>query len=531
MFDKVFCFVQDKTEQLKPYAETAVKNVRPAFAGAVLIFFFSFGLVHAQDASGSISVTRTGDRFTCSIQKAPFASVIDTLFRKGGREYALLSKPNITLENMTYSDKEFDALLAIILSQCSCDYTLSGGVYYIYEIQKKDAVKQLKETRIIRLEYISLDSLTAMLPNDLNATSFMRQDKAGNSVILTGSPSEINPIEEFIRKIDVADGRMQNRSVRLKYIRSDELMRNLPPSVTKTNVTETNQSEIVFFTGTERQYDDFMKELALIDQPKRQIKYQLLVIQRQKTEGNNWGTSLSTGSTSDESGYTWTGMLSNIFNINFDIIAQFGLQFAGSLNAELSEGRSRVLADTTLNGLSGEQVTFSNTNTYRYRDIIVDSKGDLYTSTTREIMSGLTLSINGWASGDGMVTVKVEAQVSKQGSSDSSSGKSTTDTAAPPSTSEKRVSTNVRTKSGEPVVIGGLFQQEEDVSEKKVPVLGAIPFLGNLFKSRQVSMVESEFIIYLIPFVEQSPGSVTGEAENLERLRKKYAEEDRNAEA
>ena len=354
MFDKVFCFVQDKTEQLKPYTETAVKNVRPAFAGAVIIFLFSFGLVHAQDG-GSITVTRTGDSFTCSIQKASFASVIDTLFRKGGREYALLSKPNITLENMTYSDKEFDALLAIILSQCSCDYTLSGGVYYIYEIQKKDVVKQLKETRGIRLEYISMDSLASMLPNDLNATSFMRQDKAGNSVILTGSPSEINPIVDFIKKIDVADGRMQNRSVRLKYIRSDELMRNLPPSVTKTNVTETNQSEIVFFTGTERQYEDFMKELALIDQPKRQIKYQLLVIQRQKTEGNNWGTSLSTGSTSDESGYTWTGMLSNIFNINFDIIAQFGLQFAGSLNAELSEGRSRVLADTTLNGLSGER--------------------------------------------------------------------------------------------------------------------------------------------------------------------------------
>lgn len=530
MFDKVFSFVQDKTEQLKPYTETSVKNVRPAIAGAVIIFFFSFGLVHAQDASGSISVTRTGDRFTCSIQKASFSSVIDTLFRKGGREYALLSKPNITLENITYSDREFDALLSLILMQCSCDYTLSGNVYYIYEVQKKDAMKGLKETRIIRLVNISLDALVSLIPTELNSSAFMKQDKAGNAVILTGSPAEINPIEAFIRQVDVPEAGGRNRSVRLKYIRSDELMKNLPPSVTRSNITETNQSEIVFFTGTERQYNDFMQELELIDQPKRQIKYQLLVIQRQKTEGNNWGTSLSTGSTSDESGYSWTGMLSNIFNINFDIIAQFGLQFAGSLNAELSEGRSRVLADTTLNGLSGEQVNFSNTNTYRYRDIIVDSKGDLYTSTTREIMSGLTLSINGWASGDGMVTVKVEAQVSKQGSSDSSSGKSTTDTAAPPSTSEKRVSTNVRTKSGEPVVIGGLFQQEEDVSEKKVPVLGAIPFLGNLFKSRQVSMVESEFIIYLIPFVEQSPGSVTGEAENLERLRKKYAEEDRNAE-
>ncbi|MBQ2080514.1 MAG: hypothetical protein II461_01960 [Treponema sp.] len=103
-----------------------------------------------------------------------------------------------------------------------------------------------------------------------------------------------------------------------------------------------------------------------MDQPRQQIKYQLLVIQRQKTEGLNWGTSLSAGSTDKESGYSWTGMISNIFNINFDIISQFGVQFAGSLNAELSEGKSRVLADTTLNGLSGEQVNFSNTNTYRY---------------------------------------------------------------------------------------------------------------------------------------------------------------------
>ena len=67
-----------------------------------------------------------------------------------------------------------------------------------------------------------------------------------------------------------------------------------------------------------------------------------------------------------------------------------------------------------------------------------------------QIASGLTLNINGWASGDDMVTVKVDAQVSKQGSVDSSS----TDISNPPSTSEKKVSTSVRTKNGEPVIIG-----------------------------------------------------------------------------
>ena len=211
-------------------------------------------------------------------------------------------------------------------------------------------------------------------------------------------------------------------------------------------------------------------------------------------------------------------------SINFDIISKFGVQFAGSLNAELSEGKSRVLADTTLNGISGESLSFSNTNTTRYRDIIVDTKGDLYTSTTREISSGLTLSINGWAGGDGMVTVKVDAQVSKQGSSESSSGSNAAD-AMPPSTTEKKVSTNVRTKSGEPVVIGGLFQTEEEISEKRVPLLGKIPLLGWLFKKKVVSAVETEFVIYLVPSVENMAERETlSEKENLLRLKRKYGE-------
>lgn len=524
-------------------------------------------------------------RFSCSIQKASFSNVIETLFKKGGREYSLLSKPAITLESMAYTDKDFDGLLSLILDQCNCDFSIDGGVYYIYEIQKKDVIKKFKETRIIKVKNISVEVLVSVFPSELNAQSFVKQDRNSNSLILTGSPSEINPIEEFIVKIDVPlddrnyrsfyfenanardavslipkelllsdiimlpagngfvtqvtkesgarlsefiavlDSKRRNRAVRLKYIKSDELIKSLPEAAGKESVTETAEPTLVFFNGTEKQFEDFSKSLDEIDLPKQQIKYQLLVIQRQKTSGLNRGASLTIGNTAEDSGYSWGGTISIIFNINFDIISKFGAQFAGSLNAELSEGKSRVLADTTLNGISGESLSFSNTNTTRYRDIIVDTKGDLYTSTTREISSGLTLSINGWVSGDGMVTVKVDAQVSKQGSSDSSASNSNeSDTTPPPSTSEKKVSTNVRTKSGEPVVIGGLFQQEEEISEKQVPGLGKIPLLGWLFKKNVVSTVETEFVIYLVPFVEKSDARDPGEAAGLERLKKKYGE-------
>ena len=528
------------------------------------------------------TLSEAGGKFSCSIQKASFSNVIETLFKKGRKEFSLLSKPNASLENLAYQDKSFDELLCLILNQCSFDFSVNDEVYYIYEIQKKDIIKKFKETRIIKVNNMSIEALVNLFPNELNAQGFIKQDRNSNSLILTGSSSEINPIEQFIRKTDVPlddrnyrcfylenidakeavslipktmllsdiimlpsgngfvtqvteesgkkiaefisiiDSKKESRAVRLRYIKSDELIKSLPPSACKDFVTQTSEPALIFFSGTQKQYEEFSNNLKEIDRPHQQIKYQLLVIQRQKTTGLNTGSSLDIARSTEVSGYSWNGSVSNIFNISFDIISKFGVQFAGSLNAELSEGKSRVLADTTINGISGESLSFSNTNTSRYRDIIVDTKGDLYTSTTREISSGLTVSINGWVSGDEMVTVKVDAQVSKQGSSDSSSSGKESDTMPPPSTSEKKVSTNVRTKSGEAVVIGGLFQQEEEVSEKRVPFLGKIPLIGFLFKKKVVSVAETEFVIYLVPFVEKAESEVLGEGENLERLKKKY---------
>ena len=142
-------------------------------------------------------------KFSCNIQKASFVNVMETLFKKGSKEYSLLSRPNVTLENMTYTDKSFEELLSLILNQCNCDFSITENIYYIYEIQKKDVIKKYKETRIIKVKNISIETLITLLPNELNAQGFIKQDKSSNSLILAGSMSEINPIEEFIKQIDV----------------------------------------------------------------------------------------------------------------------------------------------------------------------------------------------------------------------------------------------------------------------------------------------------------------------------------------
>lgn len=61
--------------------------------------------------------------------------------------------------------------------------------------------------------------------------------------------------------------------------------------------------------------------------------------------------------------------------------------------------------------------------------------------------------------------------------------------------------TIVRAKSGEVVVIGGLMQSVTSQVESQTPVLGDIPFLGNLFKSAQDRQIKKELIILLKPTV------------------------------
>jgi type IV pilus assembly protein PilQ len=63
----------------------------------------------------------------------------------------------------------------------------------------------------------------------------------------------------------------------------------------------------------------------------------------------------------------------------------------------------------------------------------------------------------------------------------------------------KRVKTNVRVKSGETVVLGGIFEQETASTTNKVPLLGEIPLLGWLFKTNNKEEAKTELIIFLTP--------------------------------
>jgi type IV pilus assembly protein PilQ len=65
----------------------------------------------------------------------------------------------------------------------------------------------------------------------------------------------------------------------------------------------------------------------------------------------------------------------------------------------------------------------------------------------------------------------------------------------------KHVKTQVLVENGGTVVIGGIFEQNDRSDVTKVPFLGDLPYVGNLFKTTNLTSTKTELLIFLTPKV------------------------------
>jgi len=72
----------------------------------------------------------------------------------------------------------------------------------------------------------------------------------------------------------------------------------------------------------------------------------------------------------------------------------------------------------------------------------------------------------------------------------------------------------VVTPDGQTVIIGGLMEDSKAESESKIPFLGDIPLLGNLFKHKIKNGAKTELIIFLTPHIIQAPTEIAALTES-----------------
>jgi len=174
-----------------------------------------------------------------------------------------------------------------------------------------------------------------------------------------------------------------------------------------------------------------------------------------------------------------------------------GTNFAAIVQALRSDGSSNIISTPSLITMNNEEAevkvtqeiplitgSFSSTQTS------VNGSTSPFTTIQREEV-GTILKVTPHINEGNSVQLKIEQE-------DSSPGAKLTDS-ADISTNKRSIKTTVLIEDGGIIVLGGLMSDTVTQSEDRVPVLGAIPLLGNLFKSRSGSRQKKNLLVFIRP--------------------------------
>ena len=458
-------------------------------------------------------------KFEVNIQNCRVSKALEKIFMHTGESYSNFLQNDEKVNAITFGGKTLEESLFLILEQINSEAVYSDGIWYLFPKPSRSTGESVTG-RARRWHMTGLKNLPSSRTAALISTKYQNisvTEINSSRLAVFATDKEYEDIKSWLEEIDEENG---IQTIKLKYIKPDELVTVLPSSISKEDIYDTGTGNSVFFTGGAEKAELLLELLEEIDRPKKIVRYDLLILQYEKSSSLAWGMSTSVRPSAIGDRTVISGEIGNLLNVNFDAITAFGLTFSEKINTAMSDNQVSVFADTTLYGLSGEKLTFKNTNTYRYKDAAINSESgkESFSTITREITSGLVLEIDGWVSGADLITMQINTSVSKQGVDLSKKNGN------PPPTSEKTVTTKIVAKSGEPVVLSGLSQSDDSVSSQGVPFLAKIPWIGNLFKAKDVSNTKTELTIYLLPHIEEVPGEE--ETESWEKKLLEYLSSD-----
>jgi general secretion pathway protein D len=178
-------------------------------------------------------------------------------------------------------------------------------------------------------------------------------------------------------------------------------------------------------------------------------------------------------------------------------VANSGVSFAALIQALRSDGSSNIISTPSLITMNNEEaevkvtqeiplVTGSFSNTTQS----VSGTSSPFQTIQREEV-GTILKVTPHINEGNSVQLKIEQE-------DSSPGAKLTDS-ADISTNKRSIKTTVLIEDGGIIVLGGLISDTVTESESRVPGLGAIPLIGNLFKSRTGTRQKKNLVVFIRP--------------------------------
>ena len=326
-------------------------------------------------------------------------------------------------------------------------------------------------------------------------------------------------------------------TVQINYLELDKIAQtinlmltgNLPDKIDdKDKKTDINNKVMIdesentiSFYGTLKQYEQIKNFLQEQDKPQKQVSLEAKVTAIQKDAAKDLGVSWEwsklpqspeheitydtvkhivineDGSKEEITDYLPVDKVTRKWNDDENIpgVIRFGkgvdgypyeFYYAAKIDALISDGKANILARPNITTIQGKEAVINIGS-----EVPVPTVSTTNSTTTTSIKyreAGIILKCTPRVNEDGIITVKVHTEVSSPMYVEDMKAYRF---------QKRSADTIVRLKDGQTMVIGGLIGSDEAKQMSKIPFLGDIPILGNLFKHIQKSKSDTEVMIFL----------------------------------
>jgi pilus assembly protein CpaC len=193
-----------------------------------------------------------------------------------------------------------------------------------------------------------------------------------------------------------------------------------------------------------------------------------------------------------------------------NVLSVLNLGLNAQLNLLAQDGRATLLAEPQLSTRSGSKAKFIAGGEIPYAVSTRDGIAIAYKEY------GVKLDITPTVDPQGGIRATISTEVSSIDRSISSPGG--------PALLKRKTDTEFNVQAGETIVLAGLLQRESGTDVDKLPVLGDLPVLGALFRSKRYQNKETELVVFVTPTVmtSQSPGQRDRIERTTERLQERF---------
>lgn len=271
----------------------------------------------------------------------------------------------------------------------------------------------------------------------------------------------------------------------------------LPPGM---KISADDGKNVILIIATPVLYKIIHRLLTDLDTPPRQVLIEATVVEVTLTGELKYGVEWFIKNSQSGGQYT-LGTLGNLgvkstVGLAYTFVSETA-NFAATISALATTNKASILSTPRLMVLDNKEATIQVGSDIPTITGQMTTPGS--TTTTPSVLqnvtyrsTGVMLRVKPNITTEGLLTLEISQEVSQPGAPG---------VADSPIILTRRISTTVVVGHGQTIALGGLFKETEGEAETKVPLLGDIPLLGNLFKYTDKTTEKTELLILVTPTI------------------------------